>query len=340
MDPAKMMEMMSQMSGGKGGFPPGMGESEQFGMQNMMQMFKEVQNDPALKKQMEGYWKMLDNMSENDPQEYDKFIKEQKKEMTDYMSQEKKQEDAKKTIQSEAYFCFSVRPSKIVLDKEADNPKDDIKLFEFNKAEISESFTENKDVGEPLDTHKLYLNIVHHAKVIPPLDKNRDIASPTDDASWQVIPIAFTEPVCRTSMSGCEVFTIDGHVNTCVYEKMKHDPANFKNILHHLVQKFQNLVKDRFLLHKGSLKLIKKSRYKPGKGGNATSPTPYILPAQHNIDTFKEIKAKVAAKAKEDQPAKLSEVKTTSSDAGGEPHITMPVPMPGSQQKPTSSGLI
>ena len=72
LDPAKMMEMMSQMSGGKGA---SMSESEQFGMQNMMEMFKEVQKDPALKKQMEGYWKMLDNMSENDPQEYDKYIR-------------------------------------------------------------------------------------------------------------------------------------------------------------------------------------------------------------------------------------------------------------------------
>ena len=255
------------------------------------------------------------------------------------MNKEKKKEDEKKTIQSEAYFCFSVRPSKIVLDKPTDKPKEDIKLFEFNKAEISESFAENKDVGEPLESHKLYLNICHHPKVIPPLDRNRDIASPTDDSQWQIIPIAFTEPVCRTSMSGCEVFTIDGHVNSCVFEKMKHDPTNFKNILHHLVQKFQNLVKDRFLLHKGSLKLIKKTRYKSGKGGNATNPAPYVLPSQHNIDTFREIKAKVAAKAKEDQPAKLSEVKTFSGD-DGEPQIKMPVAMPGSQQKPANSNLI
>lgn len=85
------------------------------------------------------------------------------------------------------------------------------------------------------------------------------------------------------------------------------------------------------MLHKGSLKLIKKTRYKSGKGGNATTPAPYVLPSQHNIDTFREIKAKVAAKAKEDQPAKLSEVKTFSgNDAGGESQIKMPVAMPGS----------
>lgn len=49
---------------------------------------------------MEGYWKMLDEMSTNDPKQYDNFIATQKKEMTEHMSHEKKVEDAKKTIHS------------------------------------------------------------------------------------------------------------------------------------------------------------------------------------------------------------------------------------------------
>jgi len=31
---------------------------------------KQVEKDPELKRQMEGYWKMLDNMSTNNPAEY------------------------------------------------------------------------------------------------------------------------------------------------------------------------------------------------------------------------------------------------------------------------------
>jgi len=34
--------------------------------------------DPEMKKQMEGYWKMLDQMAQSTPEEYDRFIAEQK----------------------------------------------------------------------------------------------------------------------------------------------------------------------------------------------------------------------------------------------------------------------
>lgn len=42
----------------------------------MMNMMKQVEKDPELKKQMEGYWKMLDNMNEQDPNAYKKHIDE------------------------------------------------------------------------------------------------------------------------------------------------------------------------------------------------------------------------------------------------------------------------
>lgn len=48
----------------------------EFGMKNMMDMMKQVEKDPELKRQMEGYWKMLDNMSSSNPDEYKKFIDE------------------------------------------------------------------------------------------------------------------------------------------------------------------------------------------------------------------------------------------------------------------------
>ena len=115
-----------------------------------------------------------------------------------------------------------------------EDKKDEIKLFDFGSQEITESFTNNPDVGEPLDTHKIYLNIVHHERVIPPLSKSRDLADPKNDGTWQSIPIVFTEPVKRRSMSG-EVLTYDGHINTCVFEKMKENSTKFQNILHYLI---------------------------------------------------------------------------------------------------------
>jgi len=69
--------------------------------------------DPEMKKQIEGYWKMLDGMSTDNPDEYKKFIDGQMTEMKDYEAQEQKEEDLKFTIQSESYFAFSVKPAAI-----------------------------------------------------------------------------------------------------------------------------------------------------------------------------------------------------------------------------------
>jgi hypothetical protein len=69
--------MMEQFAGaGKGGKSSGASnlEMNEFGMSNMMEMMKQVEKDPELKRQMEGYWKMLDNMSSSNPEEYKKFI--------------------------------------------------------------------------------------------------------------------------------------------------------------------------------------------------------------------------------------------------------------------------
>ena len=43
-----------------------------------------TKGDPEMKKQIEGYWKMLDGMSQDSPEEYKKFIDDQMTEMRDY----------------------------------------------------------------------------------------------------------------------------------------------------------------------------------------------------------------------------------------------------------------
>ena len=56
--------------------------------------------DPEVKKQLEGYWKMLDGMAEKDPEEYKQFIKGQMTEMKEHEKMERKQEEDKFSIQS------------------------------------------------------------------------------------------------------------------------------------------------------------------------------------------------------------------------------------------------
>ena len=48
-------------------------------MQTLMEAM--TKGDPEVKKQMEGYWKMLDSMHQSNPAEYDQFIKKNMEEM-------------------------------------------------------------------------------------------------------------------------------------------------------------------------------------------------------------------------------------------------------------------
>ena len=122
MDPSQLMSMLGGMGNGStGGMPamPGMGggdgkpmsPAEMKSMQALIEAM--TKGDPEMKKQIEGYWKMLDGMSQDNPDEYKKFIDSQMKEMKEYEEEEKKQEDEKFSIQSEAYFVFSVKPAQI-----------------------------------------------------------------------------------------------------------------------------------------------------------------------------------------------------------------------------------
>lgn len=169
MDPKFMMEAMqaTMAQGGKDGM-------DEAGMKHMMEMMEAVQKDPALFKQMEGMWKMMDEMHQNDPEGYKKYVDSNMAEMKEHHQAEKQQERKKAEITSTAYFCFSIRPYKLVTEQPKEWKKEDeIKLFDFVESDLKESFTDNPDKAAPLDTHKLYLNLVSHDSVLPPLRQDK-----------------------------------------------------------------------------------------------------------------------------------------------------------------------
>jgi hypothetical protein len=63
---------------------------------------------------MEGYWKMLDNMSDKDPKAYNQFIEKQMGDMNEHREQENMTDQVKRTINSDCYFSFSMRPIKVL----------------------------------------------------------------------------------------------------------------------------------------------------------------------------------------------------------------------------------
>ena len=142
-----MMRMMSGAGGAGSGGGPQMSGAEMRSMQTLMEAM--TKGDPAVKKQMEGYWKMLDSMAQSSPEEYDQFIKKNMEEMKSMDAEEQKREEVNWTIESTPYFAFSVKPAKIYEHDKTQAPKKDdggIKLFDFGQSEeIKESFAANPD---------------------------------------------------------------------------------------------------------------------------------------------------------------------------------------------------
>ena len=114
MDFNEMMKMFGGAAGGmpgpNGGAP--MSSAETRSMQTVLDALRS--NDPEMKKQMEGYWKMLDGMADSNPEEYKQFIDKQMDEMRTFDREETKKEESKWSIQSQPYFAFSVKPAKIL----------------------------------------------------------------------------------------------------------------------------------------------------------------------------------------------------------------------------------
>ena len=144
----------------------------------------------------------------------------------------------------------------MIEQKQEKNLSDTIKLFDFDRStEINKSFLANDDNAKPLDQPKLYLNVVYHDKVLAPLKPSKDIgnpqlADPTDDSTWNIIPISFSVNKERWSGSGMKCIHIDGYVNTCVMEMFKKGAAKIGSLTNYIIERFQNLLKDHYVFHK------------------------------------------------------------------------------------------
>ena len=119
-----------------------------------------------------------------------------------------------------------------------------------------------------MDGPKLYLNVVHHERVLPPLNKDKEFADPSNDSTWNVIPIAFTVGVKRKNIENVECWHTDAHVNSCVVEMMRSHQEKFKAIWNYIILRFQHQYRSKFVFHKKSIKISKKKKYKNPLKGN------------------------------------------------------------------------
>jgi len=61
---------------------------------------------------MEGYWKMLDNMHNDNPKEYGDFIQTQMSEMKGDQAKTREEADKKFIVESTSFFCFTAKPAR------------------------------------------------------------------------------------------------------------------------------------------------------------------------------------------------------------------------------------
>jgi len=63
--------------------------------------------------------------------------------------------------------------------------------------------------------------------MLTPLNKKRDLADEKNDRDWMIIPISFEGPIKRKNMENVECWHFEGHIATCVVEKMKSETRIF-----------------------------------------------------------------------------------------------------------------
>ena len=142
---------------------------------SMADMLKGLQGDPTMKNQINNFWNMLNDMSENDPKAYKSFIdsnvekglKEQKKQ------QEKAEEKFTKIISDENFaFRINCRLATDLRKPEAGDPSPQNQNSSDNKidSEISKKFVIDKEESksDPKKVKKLpqegkvLINLLHH----------------------------------------------------------------------------------------------------------------------------------------------------------------------------------
>lgn len=252
-------------------------------------------DDPAIAQKMAGFWRQLDNMSASDPKGYDEFIKKQKAEWEAEDKAKKAEREKQRIIACEVICCIKILVAKVLEPKKKADLSETIKLFDSGPEEINASLLHNEQTGAALDQPKIYLNVVHHEKVLPPMKADKTFAPKDDDKEWHLIPISFGANKERWSGAGMKCIHVDAHVNTCVFHMFKRGAAKIGALTNYIIERFQHLLREHYVFHKKSIKIVKGKKYKAWRGANDIVPD-YVLPEGYHIDHYEKVQKKIKDK--------------------------------------------
>ena len=220
------------------------------------------------KSQINNFWSYLDDLAENNPEEYQKFISEQlKKGVKDNT------DSTKSLIRSLICQPYISLRYKLIKIKDRNNTLKELQIFDkqsiqeipnviFSYQFNSQAFSQ-KIIEEP----KIYLNIIHSTEFELPTDENYNkLKNPEDDKSWKYLPAQFRFSGSKKSMSGKDIEFYDAIINSVIVNKLNNEELK-KSILAYITQKFRLYLEEKYDLFLKNVKILKKNykslKFKP-----------------------------------------------------------------------------
>ena len=219
-----------------------------------------ITNDVA-KTQINNFWNYLNDLSQNNPDEYKKFIQNQFKKGIEMYAPKNLNKDVNQTniipkaaYEVHSYICLRFKLIKILNDISDNISQDDNKdtiltkdpsnqwqLSEAPLITFSYQFESDAFSSKVIQDRKIYLNIVYSDEYYTPTDTEGHFLSGDNlenDNKWGFIPTEFRYNGKKDSFTGIRCDFYDMIISKFVVDKMSNDKGLYKAVLSYAVRKF------------------------------------------------------------------------------------------------------
>ena len=243
----------------------------------------------------ENLWKYLDELSQNNPEEYKKFIsynlkqgkeifkgdpiietKEQKikQEILEYPNKFSSEEEQikkmfnlnKKQISTKEYLCLNYKiknfkkiESQDILTIDKESKIDQKDLTEIPKTVFSINWPDQLKNVKLVEEPKIYLNIIESDEFYPPLNSinNEEL----EYIKWNYIPSLFRHAGDNVSQKGFKQIFFECIIHSRVVNVLKSNEKSRAQILSHLSVKFNIFISDYCDLYLNNVRIVSKHSY-------------------------------------------------------------------------------
>ncbi|EAR84114.2 pre-RNA processing PIH1/Nop17 protein (macronuclear) [Tetrahymena thermophila SB210] len=194
-------------------------------------------------KQAENIWKMLDDLSESNPEGYKNFVKNNLQNGFEEIKKEKDEKIKELKVNADPAFLLKMQATlqSFKLKKE-EHP-----LYESLRVVGQDSKKKLADIKKSIDKEvKIYINVLMSNRVRAPInDQGKEIESIKQMEEWKVIPYSVQEPEQRKSESlGNMVYFYNFVINDEVCKMMSGAPPLTEQLVTFVIEKMNNCLKE------------------------------------------------------------------------------------------------